>query len=289
VAVSQGYFAYDLWDMLRTGMYRFSPPILVHHVVILACVAVAWATAVAERVLILALLCEVNSLCLHVRLLLGMVLKHGAERGRALALAASGRARPAPSPTSSRRRGDVTPTPEPASDDAATASPVGAAAPRAQAPAVPPPPPPLSPRGLALQRVVWACVAVTYVIFRVVPHTGLLLRGLLDATRGLAGWPSPWLWALFTASMSAFAYLNATLARDLVSAWGRESALWPAQLEAWRARDGAGATDEEVRPLRAAEGGGGGGGPADGETGGAGEEEGDASPVVDLRTKMRDL
>ncbi|XP_006305355.2 TLC domain-containing protein 2 [Capsella rubella] len=65
---SCGYFAYDQWDMLQYRLYSgLIPSILVHHLVLLVCFTLALYRNVTINYLILTLICEMNSIFLHVR------------------------------------------------------------------------------------------------------------------------------------------------------------------------------------------------------------------------------
>lgn len=65
---SCGYFAYDQWDMLLHRLYSgWIPSILVHHLLLLICFALALYRNVTINYLILTLTCELHSIFLHVR------------------------------------------------------------------------------------------------------------------------------------------------------------------------------------------------------------------------------
>lgn len=67
LAISTGYFAYDLWDMVKHRLYVKSPSILFHHAGVLFC----YISAIVERIgityLVATLFCELNSVFLHLR------------------------------------------------------------------------------------------------------------------------------------------------------------------------------------------------------------------------------
>lgn len=65
---SNGYFAYDQWDMLRYHLYSgWIPSILVHHLILLICFTLALYRNVTINYLILTLICELHSVFLHMR------------------------------------------------------------------------------------------------------------------------------------------------------------------------------------------------------------------------------
>lgn len=75
LAISTGYFAYDLWDMVLSGLYRESIEIIVHHVLVITCYLCALSKTIGHAYLILALVCEINSVFLHLRKLMVMMMR----------------------------------------------------------------------------------------------------------------------------------------------------------------------------------------------------------------------
>lgn len=65
VAFSTGYFMYDLWDYLQSGLFIKSPAIIMHHVVVTACFYLGLVQDLGVLYLVLTLLCEANSIFLH--------------------------------------------------------------------------------------------------------------------------------------------------------------------------------------------------------------------------------
>ena len=72
LCVSTGYFAYDLWDYVVSQLYLKSYGVVVHHVVILICYISALFKNVGIPFLAITLICELNSLFMHLRKLLSM-------------------------------------------------------------------------------------------------------------------------------------------------------------------------------------------------------------------------
>lgn len=73
VSISCGYFAFDLWDILRKRLYNpRSPSILAHNALLLVCFTTALYRDVTINYLILTLFCEINSIFLHQRRLFGL-------------------------------------------------------------------------------------------------------------------------------------------------------------------------------------------------------------------------
>ncbi|KAM8902859.1 TLC domain-containing protein 1 isoform 1-T3 [Spinachia spinachia] len=72
VCVSTGYFVHDAGDIILTGHARQSWEFLVHHVVVISCFLYALYTELYVAGAVIALFVEVNSVTLHLRLLLKM-------------------------------------------------------------------------------------------------------------------------------------------------------------------------------------------------------------------------
>eukprot|EP00656_Telonema_subtile_P007266 TRINITY_DN1340_c0_g2_i1.p1 TRINITY_DN1340_c0_g2~~TRINITY_DN1340_c0_g2_i1.p1 ORF type:complete len:293 (+),score=44.00 TRINITY_DN1340_c0_g2_i1:194-1072(+) len=70
LSTTTGYFAYDLWDILRVKMHHTAPHLVLHHVVLLFCFTVALQQEVCLPFLVLPLMAELNSVGLHSRGLL---------------------------------------------------------------------------------------------------------------------------------------------------------------------------------------------------------------------------
>lgn len=70
LCLTTGYFAYDLCDMLRSQMHHKAPHLVVHHVILLVCYMCGLHRELCVPFLVLTLLCELNSVALHMRILL---------------------------------------------------------------------------------------------------------------------------------------------------------------------------------------------------------------------------
>lgn len=63
--------------MLRTGALLSSPDLIVHHAVLLLCLGLGLWYEIGMLYIVLDLLCEVNSVFLHLRTLLNIYMKYG--------------------------------------------------------------------------------------------------------------------------------------------------------------------------------------------------------------------
>ncbi|XP_070572563.1 TLC domain-containing protein 2-like [Ptychodera flava] len=73
VAVSVGYFLYDLHDMLNFKKIKDAWPLMLHHITIVVCFGIALTTKQYIYYAVVSLLGEVNSIFLHGRQLLQMI------------------------------------------------------------------------------------------------------------------------------------------------------------------------------------------------------------------------
>eukprot|EP01138_Halocafeteria_seosinensis_P002266 gb/GECG01002319.1/.p1 GENE.gb/GECG01002319.1/~~gb/GECG01002319.1/.p1 ORF type:complete len:354 (+),score=24.43 gb/GECG01002319.1/:1-1062(+) len=80
ISVSVGYFAYDTWDMLQAGALTGSPDLIVHHAVLLLCLGLGLWFEIGMLYIVLDLLCEINSVFLHLRTLLNIYAKYGPSK-----------------------------------------------------------------------------------------------------------------------------------------------------------------------------------------------------------------
>ena len=71
VIVSMGYFAYDFIDMsLHTWYKRSTKEMLLHHIAVFTCFGIAAHTKFLVTYACIALIVEINSICLHARAML---------------------------------------------------------------------------------------------------------------------------------------------------------------------------------------------------------------------------
>lgn len=83
VAISLGYFGYDTYDMIQTGLYVKSMHIIVHHFTMCLVFGLGLFLDHGPLYLVYTLVCEINSLFLHLRTLMGMAdltMRHFAYR-----------------------------------------------------------------------------------------------------------------------------------------------------------------------------------------------------------------
>jgi hypothetical protein len=70
MSLTTGYFAYDLWDMIRCKMHQAAPHLIAHHLVLLVCYMSGLQQEMCIGYLVLTLPCELNSVALHTRALM---------------------------------------------------------------------------------------------------------------------------------------------------------------------------------------------------------------------------
>lgn len=87
IAVSTGYFLFDTISMLRTGLFEGTPAMLAHHIVVPLCFGAAIWKGAYTPLLAVMLLCEVNSVGLHLRIV-ARSLEGSSDRLEALCRAA---------------------------------------------------------------------------------------------------------------------------------------------------------------------------------------------------------
>ncbi|KAH9098175.1 hypothetical protein LEN26_016643 [Aphanomyces euteiches] len=73
LSLSTGYFIYDFYDMVAGDLWQRAAGILVHHIMVVTCYVAALHYHVAVPFLVVMLLLEINSICLHARKLMSMV------------------------------------------------------------------------------------------------------------------------------------------------------------------------------------------------------------------------
>eukprot|EP00667_Euglena_gracilis_P021284 EG_transcript_23266 len=70
IAFSTGYFIFDTISMHRAGLFAGSPAMLAHHIVVPLCFGAAMWKGLYTPLLAITLMCELNSLGLHARIVL---------------------------------------------------------------------------------------------------------------------------------------------------------------------------------------------------------------------------
>ncbi|KAF0693677.1 Aste57867_15380 [Aphanomyces stellatus] len=73
LSLSTGYFIYDFYDMVVGDLHRRAVGILLHHIMVTICYVLSIYYRVGVPYLVVMLLLEINSICLHLRKLMAMV------------------------------------------------------------------------------------------------------------------------------------------------------------------------------------------------------------------------